>query len=176
MYPAGDEEDITLQFALLRSSKVSASPLLTFFASSCPFFGWSCDHQRTVGSNLLVCRLLLPAVIPVLGAVGILAQSVTGCCQDNIGTIVVKHIRSAESARYPRFLRKGLAYCLIAGLPHCDKSTSPISYPSFTSSVSLTSPLMVLLLLQSLPVSGRNEVYVQFVNLLYFPPQPSRSS
>ena len=58
-------------------------------------FGRAGDEQCTVGDSLLVGSLGGLAVVPVLGVVGVLAQTVAGRGQDNLCTVIIQNVGAA---------------------------------------------------------------------------------
>ncbi len=171
MYPAGDEEDITLQFALLRSSKVSASPLLTFFASSCPFqmVLRSSAHGREV-----TCWSVGSVALPSFQSL-----ACRNSCSVRHGLLSGLHRRHRRKAHTFRLNQTDIRRSAEKASPTARHSwylllitTSPI-YPSLASSVFNISFNGSVAVTISFRFSGRKQVYVQFVNLLVFRPQPS---
>ena len=78
------------------------------------FLRRTCDEQSTVRYCLLVRCLCRLSVIPVRRIVGVLVQTISGCGQDHITSVIIEHVSTARNKSNIRCSGgKCLAYCLV---------------------------------------------------------------
>ena len=86
---------MTLQLAPSRSSPGELFPGVDLVLQLLALFGPGGDEQSAVGNRLTVGSLGGLAVVPVLRVVGILAQTVAGGGENDLGAVVIENVGAA---------------------------------------------------------------------------------